>query len=462
MNLEKLQKEWLTQEQSRVIGNKKYTNRKKKGQYLHFDKKITNFTTDKIASIWNPVEISKHSFFPFIRFIKEIKRYKKIPGTKKKDFKIKKRPIDYASHHDALIYSWYSHILLSFYELELKRRIINEVAIAYRNLAHKSNTEFANDIIEFIKKHPEYVVITFDVEKFFENLDHFRIKTQWSKLLSLSHLPDDHYRVFRSLTEYHYVDIEKLHKIFGFNHKDHSKKQQVCSSIEFRQQICDAGFLVKNKRLREENGKQYRVGIPQGTSLSCVISNLYMIDFDEVISLFVASIGGLYRRYSDDIIIIIPKDNVIIAEKKIKEEIEKINLTLNQDKTEKHHFVDKNGELICIDSNNQKVSPLQYLGIQFDGEESFLRHAGIAKFQRRRNQVIRNTIKKLKKNQHMPKKMYLQKFTHKGKENYLGYATRAQKALKNNKIERQVSKNRISKQLKNQIKKNISRYTKES
>jgi hypothetical protein len=455
MDIEQLQNDWFSHEEGRIRENKKHKNRKKKGQYLHFDKRIPSLSKDGVKSVWNPNVVARHSFFPFIRFVKEIKHYQKVSGTKKKTLIPKKRPIDYAAHYDAAIYSWYSYILLSLYEKELDRRAISEVPIAYRSLEGKSNIEFAGDIIAFIKAHPDFEVLTFDVEKFFETLDHLKIKEQWAKLLGVARLPDDHYHVFRSLTEYHYVDIEKLQKIFGFSHKDHSRRQQVCSSDEFRLKVRDAGLIVKNVRYRKENDERYPVGIPQGTSLSCVLANLYMIDFDEAVSLFITSIGGLYRRYSDDVIVVVPKSYAPAVESHIEEEAKDIDLTLNKNKTERHHFVDKDGVLVCFDSAKNKVAPLQYLGIQFDGEEGFLRHAGIAKFQRRRNRAVRGTINRLQKGRHIPKKMYLNKFTYEGKENYLDYASRAQKGLKSKKIKRQVPRTRISKQLREQIRKNL-------
>jgi hypothetical protein len=52
-----------------------------------------------------------------------------------------------------------------------------------------------------------------------------------------------------------------------------------------------------------KNSKSY--GIPQGAGISSVCSNIYLLDFDEKIHKYVNAQKGIYRRYCDDIIIVI-------------------------------------------------------------------------------------------------------------------------------------------------------------
>lgn len=451
MNPSTLQEAWFAEEKEKIEGNKKYANQKRKRQYLHFDKRIMSLTTDGIKDVWNPTEVARHSFYPFIRFVKQVKKYNHQPTGN--FFRFKPRPIDFAAHYDASIYSWYSFLLSAHYENELAARNLTHAPIAYRKLDHKSNLEFAADIIGFIRKHPDYEVMTFDVEKFFENIDHLKLKEQWAKLLREPRLPEDHFKVFNSLTDYHYVDSEQLHKRFKFKLRDHRKMQMVCTSGEFRTKVCEGGLLARNDNFREEDGQKYKVGIPQGSSISCLLANLYMIDFDEAVSRAVSSVGGLYRRYSDDIIVVVPKESVTLIEEGIEVESTKVNLTLHKNKREKRHFVTEGGRLVCVDTESGKISTLQYLGIQFDGEDAYLRHAGIAKFQRRRNRTVKHTIARLEDGRHIPMKMYLQKFTYHGKGNYLTYADRAKAIFPSSTLKKQVSPNRIAKQLKKRIKK---------
>jgi Reverse transcriptase (RNA-dependent DNA polymerase). len=65
--------------------------------------------------------------------------------------------------------------------------------------------------------------------------------------------------------------------------------------------------LLKEQIFIEKESKK---GIPQGTSISAVLANVYMIDFDKKVCALLKNLGGMYRRYSDDFIIVIPKEKV--------------------------------------------------------------------------------------------------------------------------------------------------------
>jgi len=43
-------------------------------------------------------------------------------------------------------------------------------------------------------------------------------------------------------------------------------------------------------------------GIPQGSALSALLSNIYLVDFDEYMFKLGQTIGFIYRRYCDDIL----------------------------------------------------------------------------------------------------------------------------------------------------------------
>lgn len=48
------------------------------------------------------------------------------------------------------------------------------------------------------------------------------------------------------------------------------------------------------------------IGIPQGSLISAILSNVYMIDFDQELAETIFGFKGFYRRYSDDFIVVIP------------------------------------------------------------------------------------------------------------------------------------------------------------
>ena len=115
-------------------------------------------------------------------------------------------------------------------------------------------------------------------------------------------------------------------------------------------------------------------GIPQGTPISAVLSNIFMIDFDLSMKQFVEKIGGVYWRYSDDIVVICPQD--------LEEEVENYvaqlvqaqgeKLKINAAKTEVSRFKVFGNRFICSvckpDGSWQK-GRMQYLGFYFDGKK---------------------------------------------------------------------------------------------
>lgn len=84
----------------------------------------------------------------------------------------------------------------------------------------------------------------------------------------------------------------------------------------------------------EKNTKPY--GIPQGSALSAVLSNFYAIDFDNTMNSLVEENHGIYRRYSDDYIMIIPNIDTSskIAEllQRIRKNVLPLKITINKDK----------------------------------------------------------------------------------------------------------------------------------
>ncbi|WP_257983354.1 reverse transcriptase domain-containing protein, partial [Vibrio parahaemolyticus] len=47
-------------------------------------------------------------------------------------------------------------------------------------------------------------------------------------------------------------------------------------------------------------------GIPQGSPMSGLLSNIYMIDFDIKLKNYAESLNGKYYRYCDDLLCILP------------------------------------------------------------------------------------------------------------------------------------------------------------
>lgn len=120
-------------------------------------------------------------------------------------------------------------------------------------------------------------------------------------------------------------------------------------------------------------------GIPQGASISAVLANVYMIDFDQTLNDYVKRKGGLYLRYCDDFIVILPLNPYDTWPSDLAEAISALreqgldslwetHLCLHGDKTHKYVVQDK--VMVEIDDSGQKEgkASLNFLGFSFDGK----------------------------------------------------------------------------------------------
>ena len=121
------------------------------------------------------------------------------------------------------------------------------------------------------------------------------------RLLEVQRLPLDHFKVYKSLTQYASVDKIFLYKVLAISlHNRRPKKNgkpltRLCESNEFREKVKKNNLINVNKT---------GVGIPQGSPLSGILSNIYMMDFDRAVHQFMREINGNYYRYCDDILCI--------------------------------------------------------------------------------------------------------------------------------------------------------------
>ena len=108
-------------------------------------------------------------------------------------------------------------------------------------------------------------------------------------------MPEDYYAVFRSITKHSWFELDEIRKYKGLERKEFNKLERIFTPEEFR-------AFKKGRIHTNTNG----YGIPQGSAISATFSNIYLIDFDKQINDYVTSRGGLYRRYCDDFIIVMP------------------------------------------------------------------------------------------------------------------------------------------------------------
>lgn len=467
-----------------LVDKKFFEERNKKRNYLHFDKKRSpSFVYEYVI---NPSNIVKHSFYPFIFYNlvdNKIKRVAKYYNNKLKFHPLSKPPliihhhlypfisykltnkaniegykyvlnspkvrgISYASHLDSDIYAYYSRLLETPYEKFLVDNNLEDCSLAYRKvervidgkLVSKCNIHFSKDVFDIIRTKKDCIVLCYDVENFFDRFDHQILKKNWCDLLQNTQLPPDHYKVYKSLTRFASVDKEELYKELGLslNSKTlHKRYEVLCSSKDFRDRIRGKRLINVNK-----SGK----GIPQGSPISGLLSNVHMIEFDKEVNSYLAQLGGKYFRYSDDMIFIIDKEQEQQAISFIKCAIQKIKLNINNKKTQRVEFKDG---FINHDINNRSFNnpdKLQYLGLLFDGKQVFLRETGQTRYRRKLRKAVRMRTAhyrrlKEKDNLNSPN-MYMRtlhtRFTYIGQRNYVSYAFRASRIHESKNIKRQV------------------------
>lgn len=379
--------------------------------YPHFDPPIEKERAKAIAS--DAKAVAQHSFWPFLSFVKMIPRYRSAKGK----VELKERKLCYAAHSDRAIYSYYAHLISKRFEETLGPE--EPAVLAYRSLG-KSNVDFARNVFDAIRKRGPCTALAFDISGFFDHLAHGRLKTAWTKLFDVGRLPHDHYAVFRSLTRFASVDRAAVFNELGVDDANHVGR--LCTPNEFRD-------IVRPAKLIETNPDPF--GIPQGSSASAVLSNVYMRPFDIAVQDFAAEYGALYRRYSDDILIVCEHEEVAEAKALVHHQLRELDLELHEDKTDEVRFTKTadglTSESIDADGSANAAS-LQYLGLEFDGREVSIRSSTIARFYGRMARGVRAKKLAAAKNpadQQLYRYGLYEAYSHLGKQNFIRYAYRA-------------------------------------
>lgn len=396
---------------------------KNKG-YTHFDTRKPEYWK-YINDIRNPEWIERHAFYPFIHYQEEKKKF---DG---KELIVKSpRDIRYSSHIDRYIYEYYNDILSRKYNKYAKENGINQAAIDYRTNLNKSNIHFSRDVFKFLNSQDNAFIIVSDFSRFFDNLDHKYLKDRLKELLNVETLPKDYYKIFKSITKYAYIEYDDILKELNLTHKGLTKlhKERLFEIEKFREFKKDKIHVNKEK-----------YGMVQGSAISATMSNIYMIKFDKLINNLITSNNGIYRRYSDDIIIIIPDvyKSIEIYNKvmSIKDTIPRLELSPEKTKC----FVKKNYSISSVDIRDKKIikknTTINYLGFSYDGKCVKIREKTVAKYYRKMYARIK-TINRwtVKTGHNIGRRKIYKQYSYLGKKtknvkkgNFLTYVDRAQK-----------------------------------
>lgn len=400
-------------------------------RYLHFDEPLGFLKAH--ALVIDPLAVSRHSFWPLLRFKVETIKIKQDKATGSLISNQKDRDISYAAHGDSQILSYYCQLLSALYEEEIAARGLDRAVLAFRSL-RKSNIDFAKDAFDEIRLQGDCSVVALDVTKFFDTIDHSQLKQRWKSLLHVSELPPDHFAVFRTLTRHAVVDRNAVFKEFGISlHNPRAGRQRICTAEEFRNRVRGNNLVLTNPN---------RFGIPQGTAVSAMLSNLYMIDFDSAAHAFAENHGGRYMRYCDDMLFVMPPGLTAQVEAFADSEIKSLGLAINPKKTDRCNFK-------VLAGGQMSDKPLQYLGFLFDGQKIIIRSAAFAKFSNRMKRGVglakktmrscnrvRGRLGAVEQNLYL-KKLY-SRYSHLGKRNFLRYGYRAAETMNSSAIKRQL------------------------
>ncbi len=391
----------------------------KERRYLHFDRPSQRKEVRKVSlEKFN----EKHRFYPLIGYKKRIRKI-----HKKEDGRIcikeKERPIRYASHRDADYLEVYSHYLGRKYEYFLSNEKLSECVLAYRK-GGGTNIHHAYSLFKEIEKRRDCIAIALDITKFFDSINHIILKQKICRITNEEYLDDHHGNIWKNMTKYSWIELDEIDKDLGKNRK---KPGRICDKDGFNR------IRGKKKGLVKRNSKPY--GIPQGTPISGLYANIYLIDFDLKVSRICKKFNSVYRRYSDDIAIIAPYNcNPKRIEEYIRRELKKHKLEMSDKKTEISKF--KNGKI-------EDGKPFQYLGFTYDGIKKLIRESTLNAYRAKMQRAIRAKLhiaksKGIKKNKIYKRKL-IRKYTHLGKgRNFIKYAYRAAEIMKSGDIRKQV------------------------
>ena len=466
MFTEELWSEWVEQESSNYKiqkGKKVYL---KKG-YVHFDHRFwfpdRNRELKKVLEARLKIFNSKlqrneyWAFSPFLKILIKTPRYRYQEIDNLHDLETKIRPICFASHFDSLIFSFYSFGLTKLYENFIIDNEFSECVLAYRSDLGKCNIQFAKEVFEQVQNRSECTAIALDIKGYFDNIDHITLKEKWKTILGAD-LPEDQFRIFKNLTRYSYVNKNSLLKKFVGQKKRNEKLSPTLLDIlpgttdfEKYQVLRDSKLIVTNDKA--DNKSKRLKGIPQGSALSALLSNIYLIDFDKEMYEKSQKENFIYRRYCDDILIVCDTEKANELKKYAIDKIDKeYFLTIQDKKVETIDFQFNSQKVIRafkrsnknlnipvkINSNNEKnfYKSLQYLGFEFNGQNVLIRSSSLSRYFRKMRSRIIKTVSMAYgatgKSDKIFLKQLFEKYSHLGERNFITYAYNASKDFYSN------------------------------
>ena len=270
------------------------------------------------------------------------------------------------------------------YESRLQALGLGDVVTAYRRFpGGRSNIDFAWDVFRHISSRSDCVACCLDIRDFFPSIRHSPLKKAWREVWGSTTLPRHHYLVYRAMSRWNHVPV--IDVLLAKGRGKHALrrwppgKPLVESMREFRTIVVP---LIR----RGWSEVEEPAGIPQGAPISGLLANVFMLDIDHSTHQLANSLGVMYRRYSDDIVLVGPTIEAVRAVvDHLTVHMATRGLEHEPGKASWHHFI------TTSDGGAHECSPtpMQYLGFTFDGRDVLLRSQTIARSIRRMKSGVR-------------------------------------------------------------------------
>lgn len=356
-------------------------------KYVHFDFPLSEAEKSNLIDQIAKNGTLHHRYLPFISFRIIFKKFSRTAKTDPKS-----RLITLPSHHDALVYKYYGAILNHYYSIYAQSHGIDNVAVAYRERNDKkkvSNITAAKEVFDYICTVENALIIKGDFHNFFDSLEHKFLIREVKEVLG-PNLTKDWHRMLLSITRFQSITKKKLMRQLNNNGLKIAKNSK--RGKAYVKNLKQLGTLIKGGKIRLSSTNTS--GIPQGTAVSAVLANIYMISFDEWLSNEVTKMSGIYRRYSDDFIIVLPaskvsNDSINSLIKQMRHYYGSIlKLDISEKKTHLYKYCCNRKIVLKKKCDKWNISSIDYLGFTFDGKSVSMKPASIYKFRYRSKRAI--------------------------------------------------------------------------
>lgn len=397
--------------------------------YAHFDYPLT---FDQAVKLVADVDVvSKRAFLPLVGYTDKRRTFRTdnsksaVPRSKRpKKVGEKLRDIKYASHADSAILSHYASQLQAKYEEWLIKSGLDKGVIGYRS-GLGSNVDLAAQVFSEVVIRRSVTCLCFDISDFFPSIDHIALKRGLNRVLDVQALPKNWYNIYRNITKFSWVDLKEISGVLAFDPKQ--PPSPLVSDLPAAMRVLRQSRLIHINSVSK--------GIPQGTPISAVLANVAMAEFDLIMLSWAEARGGTYRRYSDDILLMVPSSHEALGITFTIDLAAQAGLIINGSKTEISRFDDSPGVLTTD-------NPLTYLDFSFDGSRTYLRARTLSRYYRRMTYAVRGSIRGAGRQGKPASDAYrrtlYRELTHLGKVNFYRYAARADAKLPASIIKRQL------------------------